>query len=162
MADQRRSESGRGGRGGGCRRRGLAALVGLSLLAAGCGSDATEPRGDRPDGGLGTGSSGGSGSSAALVGSWRSVTIIEVPGDLQTWTTTWVFDAEGTCRQTVITESLAEGFPRTTERSCTWRVNDGQVLISFVGGGTLAFDFSFGGLSPDRLILDGFEYQRLD
>jgi hypothetical protein len=41
-------------------------------------------------------------------------------------------------------------------------VNDGQVLISFVGGGTLAFDFSFGGLSPDRLILDGFEYQRLD
>jgi hypothetical protein len=96
-----------------------------------------------------------------LVGSWRSVTVIEVPGDIQTWTTTWVFDASGSCRQTVITESLAEGFPRTTERACAWAVNDGQVLVSFVGGGTLAFDFSFAGLSPDRLILDGFEYQRL-
>jgi hypothetical protein len=136
--------------------------VGLSLLAARCGGDATGPGSERPGDGLGTGSSGGSGSSAALVGSWRSVTVVEVPGDLQTWTTTWRFDAEGTCRQTVSAESLAEGFPRTTERSCTWRVNDGQVLISFVSGGTLAFDFSFAGLSPDRLILDGFEYQRLD
>jgi hypothetical protein len=134
----------------------------VRLVAVGCGGAPTGPVGDRPDDGLGSGSSDGSGSSAALVGSWRSVTVIEVPGDLQTWTTTWVFDAEDTCRQTVITESLAEGFPRTTERSCTWRVNDGQVLISFVGGGTLAFDFSFAGLSPDRLILDGFEYQRLD
>jgi hypothetical protein len=95
------------------------------------------------------------------VGSWRSVTVIEVPGDLQTWTTTWRFDAAGTCDQTVVTESLAEGFPRTTERSCTWSVNDGQVIIAFLGGGALAFDFSFVGLSPDRLVLDGFEYQRL-
>ena len=61
----------------------------------------------------------------------------------------------------MVTESLAEGFPRTTERSCTWTVNDGQVAISFVGGGTLTFNFSFAGLSPDRLVLDGFEYQRL-
>jgi hypothetical protein len=162
MADQRRSESGRDGRRGVRRRCGLAALVALSLLAAACGADVTGPGRERADDGAGRGSSGGTGSSATLIGAWRSVTVIEVPGDLQTWTTTWTFDAEGTCRQTVITESLAEGFPRTTERSCTWRVNDGQVLISFLGGGTLAFDFSFAGLSPDRLVLDGFEYQRLD
>ena len=86
--------------------------------------------------------------------------VIQVPGDLQTWTTTWQFDAEGTCRQTVITESLAEGFPRTTERACTWVADGGEVAISFVGGGTLTFGFSFAGLSPDRLVLDGFEYQR--
>ena len=134
----------------------------MILLLAACDADPVAPPTGRPSGGSGPTSGGGSGGSATLVGSWRSVTVIEVPGDLQTWTTTWRFDAEGTCRQTVITESLAEGFPRTTERSCTWTVNDGQVIISFVGGGTLAFDFSFAGLSPDRLVLDGFEYQRLD
>jgi hypothetical protein len=52
------------------------------------------------------------------------------------WTTTWRFDAGGSCRQTIVAESLAEGFPRTTERSCI-------------------------GFSPDRLVLDGYEYQRL-
>ena len=62
---------------------------------------------------------------------------------------------------TVITESLAEGFPRTTERPCTWTTNSGEVAISFVGGGTLTFDFSFAALDPDRLVLDGFEYHRL-
>lgn len=103
----------------------------------------------------------GSTASATLVGTWRSVTVIQVPGDIQTWTTTWRFDAAGTCHQTVVIESLAEGIPRTTERSCTWRVNDGQVVIAFVGAGTLAFDFSFAGQSRDRLVLDGFEYQRV-
>ena len=118
------------------------------------------PRTDQPGGGFGAGTSGGGGGAASLVGLWRSVVVIEVPGDLQTWTTTWRFDADGGCRQTVITESLAEGFPRTTERACSWATNGGQVAISFVGGGTLTFDFSFAGFSPDRLVLDGFEYQR--
>lgn len=139
----------------------MAGLVSLTLLFAACSGDTMAPRTDQPGGGFGTGSSGGSSPTATLVGSWRAVTIIEVPGDIQTWTTTWRFDAAGTCLQTVITESLAEGFPRTTERSCTWSTNGGQVIVSFVGGGTLAFDFSFAGLSPDRLVLDGFEYQRL-
>jgi hypothetical protein len=92
---------------------------------------------------------------------WQAVVVVQVPGDVQTWTTTWQFDTEGTCRRTSVTESLAEGFPRTSERSCTWTVNGAQVSISFVGGGTLVADFSFAGLSPDRLVLDGFEYQRL-
>lgn len=87
--------------------------------------------------------------------------MIEVPGDLQTWTTTWHFDAAGTCRQTLVTESLAEGFPRTTVRDCSWATNGGEVAITFAGGGTVTFDFSFAALDPDRLVLDGFEYQRL-
>ena len=53
----------------------------------------------------------GAAAASALVGSWQTVVVIEVPGDLQTWTTTWRFDAGGTCRQTVVTESLAEGLP---------------------------------------------------
>jgi len=83
---------------------------------------------------------------------------VQVPGDVQTWTTTWQFDADGTCRQTVVTESAANGFPATTDRVCTWTTNDDQVTVSFIGGGTLTLAFS----SPasDRLVLDGFEYQR--
>lgn len=133
----------------------------MTLLLAACSGEALAPRFDRPGGGFGPGSSGGGVTTAALVGTWRTVVVIEVPGDIQTWTTTWRFDADATCRQTIVTESLAEGFPRTTSRACTWTVNDGRVAISFPGGGTLTFDFSFAGLSSDRLVLDGFEYQRL-
>jgi hypothetical protein len=114
-----------------------------------------------PGGGGGTGASGGGAAASALVGEWRTVVVIEVPGDLQTWTTTWTFNGAGTCRQVLLTESLAEGFPRTTVRACTWTTNGGQIAVSFVGGGTLTFAFSFAALDPDRLVLDGFEYQRL-
>jgi hypothetical protein len=134
----------------------LALAVGLSL--AGCSGDPSGPSSDRPGTGGGT-TTGGDGASL-LVGVWQATTIIEVPGDLQTWVTTWQFDSAGTCRQTVVSTSLAEGFPRTTERSCTWQVSNATVAISDVGGGTLEFDFSFAALSPDRLVLDGFEYQR--
>ena len=92
---------------------------------------------------------------------WRNVSMVQLPGDIQTWTTTWQFDEGGTCRQTIVTESLAEGFPRTTERTCTWTVSGSEVTIGFTGAGTLTFEFSFAGFSPDRLVLDGFEYQRV-
>jgi hypothetical protein len=89
------------------------------------------------------------------------VVVIEVPGDLQTWTTTWRFDPDGDCLQTVETLSLAEGFPRVTERPCTFVAGDFEITVSFTGGGTLDFEYSFADFSPDRLILDGFEYDRL-
>lgn len=111
-------------------------------------------------GGFGPGTSAGSSAEATLVGTWRTVVVVQVPDDVQTWTTVWRFDAGGTCRQTIVTESLAEGFPRTTERACTWTVSDVRIAVSFAGGGALAIEFSFAGLSPDRLVLDGFEYQR--
>ena len=60
----------------------------------------------------------------------------------------------------MVTESLAEGFPRTTDLACTWTITGTQLQIAFAGGGTLVMEFSFAGLSPDRLVLDGFEYQR--
>jgi len=86
---------------------------------------------------------------------------VEVPGDIQTWTTTWRFDSDGDCLQTSETESLAEGFPRVTERPCTFVVGAFEITVSFTDGGTLALAYSFAGFSPDRLILDGFEYQRI-
>jgi hypothetical protein len=114
---------------------------------------------ERPNGNSGT--SGGDGSTGPLVGTWRTVVVVDVPGDLQTWTTTWRFEAGGDCLQTVETESLAEGFPRVTERPCTFVAGDFEVTIAFTGAGTLVFEYAFAGFSRDRLILDGFEYERL-
>jgi hypothetical protein len=136
---------------------GLALSLFLILLPA-CGDGG--PAGvDRPDGNGGV--SGGDGPTERLVGTWRTVVVVEVPGDIQTWTTTWRFEPDGACHQTVETESLAEGFPRVTERPCTFVARDFDVSITFAGGGTLVFEYSFADFSPDRLILDGFEYERL-
>jgi hypothetical protein len=160
MVEQRCREPRRhlAGRRGG--RRGLELLGAVALLAlAGCSGDPLEPRTDQP-GGNHTGTSGGS-PAASIVGAWQTVVVIQVPGDLQTWTTTWRFESDGTCRQTVVSESLAEGFPRTTERTCTYTISGSSIIIAYLGGGELTFEFSFAGFSPDRLILDGFEYQRI-
>jgi hypothetical protein len=135
----------------------MAALAGVT----GCGSDATGLEAERPGSSFGSGTSGGSSAASALVGTWQAVVVIQVPGDVQTWTTTWQFDADGTCRETRVTESLAEGFPRTVDLACTWTSTDTAITVTFGGGGgTLVMPFSFAGLSPDRLLLDGFEYQR--
>jgi hypothetical protein len=111
-------------------------------------------------GGNRSGQAGGI-SPSPLVGDWRTVVLLQVSDDLQRWTTTWRFDASGTCRQTIITESLAEGFPRTTERSCTYLTSVSDVTVTYADGATVTFDFSFAGFSPDRLVLDGYEYRRL-
>jgi len=132
----------------------------MLLLLAACSGDSFAPSGTLPGTASGPGISGAGGDTASLAGVWLNTVLIEVPGDMQTWTTTWEFDADGACRQTVVVESLAEGFPRTTVRACTFSVSGGTVTIAFTGAGTLTFAFSFAGFSPDRLVLDGFEYQR--
>jgi hypothetical protein len=80
---------------------------------------------------------------------------------VQRWTTTWRFDEDGACLQTVETLSLVEGFPRVTERPCSYSAADFEVTVAFDEGATLELDFSFADFSPDRLVLDGFEYERL-
>lgn len=131
----------------------------LILLAA-CGGEADGPDPFSPGRDQG-GVAGGGGAAAALVGEWRNVSVVQVPGDLQTWTTIWRFEADGTCHQKVETESLAEGFPRVSERACTYVTASDQITITYLGAGTLTFEFSFAAFSPDRLVLDGFEYERL-
>ena len=139
----------------------MAALAALTLLLlAACSADPLEPHVDRP-GGNQSGVSGG-GTVGTIIGAWQNVIVIQVPGDLQTWTTTWRFDAEGTCRQTVVTESLAEGFPRTTERTCTFTTSGTSITIAYTGAGELTFDFSLTGPASDVLVLDGFEYKHID
>ena len=132
----------------------------LTLALAACNGD---PKGTGPfePGGGGEGSGAGGGGAVALVGTWRNVTVVEVPGDIQTWTTTWRFAADGICLQTAETVSAAETVPRVTERACEFTVASDQVAITYAGGGTVTFDFFFAAFSPDRLVLDGFEYERL-
>jgi hypothetical protein len=139
---------------------GLGLALSLCLMLPTACGDGGPTGTDRPgeNGGIG----GGAGPTERLVGTWRTVVVITVPGDLQTWTSTWRFEPDGDCRETVETESLVEGFPRGTERACTFVVRDFDVTIDFADGGTLVLEYSFADFSPDRLILDGFEYQRLD
>jgi hypothetical protein len=155
MDGQRRGESLRRGGGGSGRLAAVALAVLLSLAA--CDSDPTGSQRPQDNSGIGSGNT----PTQQLVGTWRTVVVVEVPGDVQTWTTTWRFDADNSCLQTVAIESLAEGIPRVTQRPCTFTAGDFEVTIAFVGGGTLVFEYSFAGFSPDRLVLDGFEYQRI-
>ncbi len=136
---------------------GLALSLLLAPLAA-CGDGG--PTGtSRPGGNDGT--SGSPSAVEQLAGTWRTTLVIEVPGDIQTWTTTWRFQPDGDCHQTLASESLLEGFPRVTERPCTFAADGFEVTVDFIGGGRVILRYSFAGFSPDRLILDGFEYQRL-
>jgi hypothetical protein len=113
----------------------------------------------RPGSGFGQGVSEDSpGAAATLVGTWQAVVTVQVPGDLQTSTTTWQFDASGTCRETAVTQSVAEGTVRTTDVTCTWTSTDTTITVTFASGGTLVMRFSL--VSPDLLLLDGFQYQR--
>jgi hypothetical protein len=159
MAGQRRGEPHRGRDRAGRGRRGPGLALPLLLaLATACGDGG--PTGiDRPGGNDGT--SGSPGPAERLAGIWRTTLVIEVPGDIQTWTTTWRFEPDGDCHQRLESESLAEGFPRITERPCTFTADGLEVAIAFLGGGTVVLEYSFADFSPDRLILDGFEYRRI-
>ena len=85
VVEQRRSKPHRNVPGRGSRRRGLGVLAALTLLAlAGCSSSPLEPRIDQP-GNTTSGTSGG-GATTTIVGGWQNVVLIEVPGDVQTWT----------------------------------------------------------------------------
>ena len=67
----------------------------------------------------------------------------------------------GAATRRVVTESLAEGFPRVTDRDCTFIAQDFEIVITYVGGGTVEFEYSFADFLPDRLIFGGFEYERV-
>jgi hypothetical protein len=108
---------------------GLALSLCLILLAACSGSAlGPDPFGPGRDP---SGTADGRGAPVVLIGTWRTVLVIQVPDDLQTWTTT------------------------------IYRTSAGEMTFTFAGGGNLTFDFLFAAFSPDRLVLDGFEYERL-
>ena len=168
MANQRWSErDGDGARRGGRRR--CLALARVLILAAALGAlgcDQPEPTApeiiatpDFPSGSTGGGS--GEADDATLQGEWERFDVFETEFDIVTTRTHWRFSADGTCRRTITTFSVAEGFPRTTSRDCTWSTGVLEVTITFFGAAPATFDLAFAGFDPDRLILDGFEYRRI-
>ena len=169
MAYQRRSECGGDGAGRVARRRGLGLVRALSLIlavaAAGC--DAPEPTApeiiatpDCPSGSTG-GGRGTSPDDATLPGEWERFDVFQTDADVVTTTTRWRFAADGTCRRTITSFSVVEGFPRTSTRDCTWTTGVLEITITFAGADAATFDLAFAGFDPDRLVLDGFEYRRI-
>jgi hypothetical protein len=148
------------------------AVVGWLMVAA-CTPQAREPFGTGGGGdnggglGSGGGGTGGGGSGnpnvpSALVGRWENTLILQLSDDIETVTTTWTFDATGSCAKQVRSFSVVEGFPRTSLTLCRFDTSSGQITITFNDtGGVVAFHFSFPGFSPDRLLLDDIEFQRL-
>ncbi|HEX6669632.1 MAG TPA: hypothetical protein VF061_08750, partial [Gemmatimonadales bacterium] len=137
----------------------LAVALSLLLIAsAGCGeSGATGPQ--RP--GENTGTNDSVTPADRLAGTWRATVLIEVPGDVQAWITTWEFDSDGTCLQIAEVRSVVESTPRVTERPCTFTADGFEIAITYTGGSTLTFNYAFPLFSSDRLILDGLEYERV-
>ncbi len=113
--------------------------------------------------GTGGGTSGGSVVPSALVGTWKNVIVIQLVDDIQTWTTIWRFDRTGTCRFLQTSFSLLEGFPRTDDRSCTFRVFGAEIEATFNGtAGKVTMPYDFAGFSPNRLKLEGLIYERIE
>lgn len=144
----------------------VAGLLLTSLLAAGCDAPATTAPGpgpgivaDAPDGIVGGSTADASGT---LVGEWQRFDIAEFEQDLVTTTIHWRFEAGGFCQRTITTFSAVEGFPRTTQRDCQYTLGPLEITITFSTGDTGVFPLSFPGFDPDRLLLDGFEYRRVD
>ena len=139
-------------------------MVALALSAAGCsGRDPTGALApSSPTPGVLGGAGGGGNASGAIVGSWQLVTVLRLPADVQTTTVTWRFDANGICSRAIQTLSLVEGVPRVTVRACREELSGSDLLITFEGDSAAnRFSVAFAGFSPDRLLLDGFEYHRI-
>ena len=168
MADERPGQCA----GDGARRpprRGLVrhAIVALALVLAACDAEPTAPRDDGAlpfgEGASGTGG-GGNGpetSSGTIVGEWERFEAVAFDGDIVTTTINWLFDADGTCVRVITTISAIEGIPRTQIRECTWRIGPAEITLRLGTDAEATFSLAFGGFDPNRLILDGLEYQRV-
>lgn len=97
-----------------------------------------------------------------IVGGWERLEVIQFETDVVSTVTRWRFRGDGTCGLDITTLSLAEGIPRTSVRTCVYAVGPLQATITFSGSESATFDLSFPGFDPDRMLLDGFEYRRVD
>jgi hypothetical protein len=98
---------------------------------------------------------------AALVGEWRTVLFVDIGVDVQTWTTTWRFQADGVCSMTRVVRSTLEDQTRTTVRPCRWTAANAAITAIYDDGTVSLLPFSFPRLDRNRLLLEGIEYARL-
>lgn len=141
--------------------RPVRAIVFALWAAAACSGAPRDPtRFLQP--GDGTGQVGTGGGLGALVGSWQAVIVIAVEADVQRWTTTWRFDADGGCHFRREVLSIAEGLPRTVERSCTWSVSGATIQVTFLDTGEgYPLPWSFASFGTTTLLLEGLAYRRV-
>jgi hypothetical protein len=98
-----------------------------------------------------------------LVGVWKNVIVIFLDEDVQTWTTVWRFESAGACRLSRTSFSLLEGFPRTSDRDCTFTVQGNEIVAAFPATSqTMRMPWDLVGVSPDRLRLEGIIYERIE
>jgi hypothetical protein len=130
------------------------------MLTSACGG---QPSLFAPDDGQ-SGVGGRPSGDARLVGEWQTIILVDVPGDSQTWTTTWLFRSDLTCRFTRSILSIADGVPRVTLRPCTWRTANSTVLVTYTDppGTGVILPYDFASFAPNRLLLEGIEYSRVD
>lgn len=138
----------------------LAAACAAWVLAACTGAPRDPTRFLQPRDGTGQIATGNG--LGALVGTWQTVIVIALDVDLQRWTTTWRFDADGACHFTREVLSIAEGVPRTVERRCAWTVTGATILATFADNGERhPLPWSFAAFGTTTLILEGIAYQRV-
>ena len=155
MAWQRRRQR-PGNRAGGVRRGRLVAL-GMLLVTVACGGERSlfAPEHD-PAG------SGGPARDPAVVGTWEVVLLISVETDLQTWTTTWQFNGDGSCRFSRVVRSVLEDQDRVTVRPCSWRTANITITVTYTDDATMVLlPYRFAAFDPNRLVLEGVEYARV-
>jgi hypothetical protein len=112
--------------------------------------------------GDGTGQTGNGGGTSALVGSWRATLLVVVPTDTQTWSTTWQFHADGTCRFSREITFFAGGIAQVRERDCTWTTSGATLTAVFLDTGeSYPMPWQFQGLASTILVLEGLEYRRV-
>ncbi len=79
--------------------------------------------------------------------------------DLVTSETTWLFSGGGSCRRTVVSNSVLEGCPRTQVTPCSYSVAGGRVTVRYDGSSS---DVSFSVVvSGNTLFLNGVEFSRI-
>lgn len=143
----------------------MGAFSALILAALACSSpETTAPTSQAPPLGFPSGSSGGGQGNAAsaLIGSWQRFDVLSADSsaDIITQTTAWQFDSTGTCKRTITTFDAVEGFPRGTTRTCSYALGVQTITLTWDDGSVNTFSLTFAAFDPDRLVLDGFEYQR--
>lgn len=141
-------------------RPGRAIAFALCAIAACSGAPRDPTRYLQP--GDGTGQVGTGGGHGALVGSWQAVIVLAVEADVQRWTTTWRFDADGGCHFRREVFSVTEGIPRSVERGCAWTVSGATIQVTFSDTGErYPLPWSFASFGTTTLLLEGLAYQRV-
>ena len=133
------------------------------LLAVGCGERASfTGTAGAVRNGTGTATSGTSsaGLDPRLVGHWsRTVLLQDNTGAVHASRTSWRFGSDALATRAVVASNLTFGFVDSLVTRARWRVDGGQVVISYLpaGSGDARFDYRFQGAT---LILGGIPFDR--